>query len=818
MPNPKSNPQKGRKHKIAIVGGGPSGLAAAFELSNTPELREKFEVTVYQMGWRLGGKCATGRSFYKRIEEHGIHVFLGWYVNAMTMLQQAYEERNQTEAGEGAYFKDCHDGFTPGGWNLMTWYAPAEGIWKDVAIRQPSSPGKPWNAKPPQLWNLVKGFLHSLTEMTGSMLEDHPDRYDTILEGESILTGGEGPPESALGLLGAAFLRPRTRIRRGLRAFRNSVRAEERVIFRKVLAHLHPLADRLRKFEHEILHQNPKLLDDLLAAISLAQDVVRTLVSLSDRLESHRRAYFLLTTADFGLALLKGLLKLVEIRDDQAYIETSALSDIEFRDWMTQHGLSEQTTRSPIFKFMYNGTYSYPNGDNNGIGSISARAAVLGALLSFTANIGAPTYAFNAGCAEVFVAPLYQCLKARGVKFNFFHRVAKIHHSTTGHIQKMTVHVQARIKGGKDYDPLEILKFEKHGEERSLACWPYCPDVAQLSFKSKKEETAIANGTINLESTLSEYKVRDKELVHGKDFDEVILTTPPQVLQYIAKDLMAKDDPVSRRWYNVANKIGVVQTQQVQIWLKKSAEELGVDSKSWGLPAGCPVGTNTYQLPLTCWGDYSQLLKVEPYDPKTMGEQPKFLGYFTSVIPKIWNLVESTDQDINLRLFQIVRAIAITNLQQSMRYFFKNEPDDPHPGAVNLELLIRGAKGEFTEMQEEFPYGFAEQYFRANIDPTELYTQALPGTGKYRLRPNESGYHNLFFAGDGTNNGYNFGCVEATIISGKEAAFCVMEAYNEHGVGEPVEIPSMEDSIDSMFTYYPPEPVLSATAAAGETA
>jgi predicted NAD/FAD-binding protein len=59
------------REKVAVLGGGPAAMAAAFELSATPKLCERFEVTVYQPGGRLGGKCASGRNdaCYQRIEE-----------------------------------------------------------------------------------------------------------------------------------------------------------------------------------------------------------------------------------------------------------------------------------------------------------------------------------------------------------------------------------------------------------------------------------------------------------------------------------------------------------------------------------------------------------------------------------------------------------------------------------------------------------------------------------------------------------------------------------------------------------------------------
>jgi uncharacterized protein with NAD-binding domain and iron-sulfur cluster len=56
------------------------GIAAAFHLTSTPDLLERFDVTVYTPGWRLGGKCASGRGEgpAERIEEHGLHVWLGF--------------------------------------------------------------------------------------------------------------------------------------------------------------------------------------------------------------------------------------------------------------------------------------------------------------------------------------------------------------------------------------------------------------------------------------------------------------------------------------------------------------------------------------------------------------------------------------------------------------------------------------------------------------------------------------------------------------------------------------------------------------------
>lgn len=51
-----------RKTRVAVLGGGIGAISAAFHLTSS-EARDRFEVTVYQQGWRIGGKAASGRNF-----------------------------------------------------------------------------------------------------------------------------------------------------------------------------------------------------------------------------------------------------------------------------------------------------------------------------------------------------------------------------------------------------------------------------------------------------------------------------------------------------------------------------------------------------------------------------------------------------------------------------------------------------------------------------------------------------------------------------------------------------------------------------------
>src|SRR5688572_4561581 len=85
-------PQGGKR--IVILGGGMGSLAAAYYLTEQPGWQQNYEVTVYQLGWRLGGKCASSRNsqHHGRIEEHGLHVWFGFYQNAFSLLRKCYAE------------------------------------------------------------------------------------------------------------------------------------------------------------------------------------------------------------------------------------------------------------------------------------------------------------------------------------------------------------------------------------------------------------------------------------------------------------------------------------------------------------------------------------------------------------------------------------------------------------------------------------------------------------------------------------------------------------------------------------------------------
>ncbi len=134
------------RRKIAILGGGVGSLVAAYELTRTPELAARHEVTIYQMGWRLGGKGASGRNLRPgrgmRIEEHGLHVWLGFYENAFALMRAVYAERGAAPDEALPTWRDAFkpQSFTPIGEQVA-------GEWTYWGIDWPTNGDEPGDGK-----------------------------------------------------------------------------------------------------------------------------------------------------------------------------------------------------------------------------------------------------------------------------------------------------------------------------------------------------------------------------------------------------------------------------------------------------------------------------------------------------------------------------------------------------------------------------------------------------------------------------------------------------------------------------------------------
>ena len=66
-------------------------------------------------GFRLGGKGASSRGEHGRVEEHGLHVWLGHYDNAFRVMRECYGELDRDRTAPSCPIRGWRDAFLPTG-------------------------------------------------------------------------------------------------------------------------------------------------------------------------------------------------------------------------------------------------------------------------------------------------------------------------------------------------------------------------------------------------------------------------------------------------------------------------------------------------------------------------------------------------------------------------------------------------------------------------------------------------------------------------------------------------------------------------------
>ena len=287
------------KRKVAIIGGGMGGLAAAFDLTRTQELRDAFDVTVYQLGWRLGGKAASSRDGDGRILEHGLHVWFGSYENAFELVRAAYADwdnphkdqaildpeaafqaKRQTVLGSG----DCPQFFQ------LDWL---------------QSPGKPGDMKGKlSFWSCVTQML-KVIQSQYAVLEGHADEKPQRVP---------FPPDiqALMALIGLPFLVP--------------LEFSWPFYMKSVSDSLVIVADWARKLEDDSLRND----DQLLGFVRQLRTIAATLIS-SGPFREQPIGQFLTALVDVGTAIVKGVILDMEIGG----ASVADLDRMDFREWLS---------------------------------------------------------------------------------------------------------------------------------------------------------------------------------------------------------------------------------------------------------------------------------------------------------------------------------------------------------------------------------------------------------------------------------------------------------------------------------------------------
>ena len=154
---------------------------------------------------------------------------------------------------------------------------------------------------------------------------------------------------------------------------------------------------------------------------------------------------------DLGVAITRGVLE-----DGILEHGIDVIDDLEFRAWLAKHGASEITLDGVLVRAWHAFFFAFVNGDGTRQ-SLSAASGLRTMFRYVFTYRGAFFWKMQAGMGDTIFAPMYEALKQRGVKFEFFHRVERLGLGTASDgspcVQTIDVSRQVELAPGvKEYD------------------------------------------------------------------------------------------------------------------------------------------------------------------------------------------------------------------------------------------------------------------------------------------------------------------------------------------------------------------------------
>lgn len=726
------------KKKITVLGGGMAALSAVHELTDYPGWQDHYEVTVYQTGWRLGGKTSTGRGKNNRIEEHGIHILQGWYDTTFRLLRDVYKERKENNLAPESPLQDLFkDGLQRNNTTLMTDFDPVRGKWMNWPLIFPETEELPGEGGPLSPMELIeKGIAMMLEIALGSPYRKGINPISKwILEHYFPSDPDQEPvPTKKRSLL--------ERIIEFFISKKKEIDQSHQEKYDSLVESLNLTKDKNESATYRRLSKALKVLGKVVGLIEKHE------LKLMEKSPALQRINLMIAFAYYNL---KGILE--DVYDPQTdKFDYNRINDYDYREWLFQHGAPKWLVYSVVVRFFYTGTFA--NLVNEQGGAIGAGTA----LEFFSKSIGYKgsfVFQFVYGTGDVMVMPMYEVLKNRGVEFKFFHEIQQVHYSSNGSIERISFAEQVKLKG-LSYDPVKMIG--------NLRTWPSEPNFDQLDPDYAKR---LIEGKVNLEDPWKNWvNYRESTLQLGEDFDEIILGIPIGVLKAICSEIIEKED----KWKLMTEQVMTTPTQSAQLWFLPNLKELGFDFPSWGLPdeGGAP-NVVVYQNPIYSWLDSSLVLPNEDWPEN---QKPQFLAYFTGPFPLRAPLPPFSDH-----LYQKKEDERLINsfeqwLNDNSGWFWPKGTTDNYPQGMDFQLLAD------PENNTEGFKRLAKQYFRANVRPTDHYTLSVPKSYKYRLKTDQSGFDNMFLCGDWIDFGGNVGYIDGTIQSGLQAGQALRTKLN----------------------------------------
>jgi uncharacterized protein with NAD-binding domain and iron-sulfur cluster len=723
------------KKKVAILGSGMGSLSAAFWLTNEPDWQEKYDVTIYQMGWRLGGKAASSRNgaAWQRNEEHGYHMLFGFYENTFATMRACYKELGRSPNSPLSEF--CADvagdeerypeRYAMKRNSLLFLAQQFNGQSHIVDVKFPTNDLVPGDGASIHLWTSLRQgwdwlwWFERKRHESASPPEGILDRLQVWLEGI----------DEALESVGI-----------NVHELKHETRALHRTS--ESLYAAGKLIDKLPASTKDHIENDYSAVYRII--IRLVRGYLENLWDdLKETVDADWNSYRTWVLADLFGTIMIGVLA-----DDLISNGFDSINHLNYYEWLRTHATvpegTELTVASVLVQFAYDACFAYAEGDAvspptrekplTGQPNMEAGTLLRGEIRLLTTYKGSVDWLFQAGAGEVLIAPMYEVLSRRGVRFKFFHKVTRlvVPEGATS-IESVEMERQVTLNVG-EYQPLVIVK--------GVPAWPVEPLYDQIV-----EARELQARQVNLECFWTDWKGAAITLVKGRDYDDLILGIPVGSFPYIAQDLCA----ASPAWKLMAENLKTVRTLGFQTWMNSTLEQTG-----W---RNGKILTDTCVQPTNMEADATQIIVRENWPPD---QAPVNLTYFGGLMKDDPNQPSAPNPAYPPTQQEVIRQEAITFLSQHAGIYW---PDAVTPEGFRWDWLVDLKNPERIGSER-----INAQFWKANIDPSERYVLSVVNSTQYRLATDQSGFDNLYLAGDWIKTGLNCGCMEATVMSGMQAA------------------------------------------------
>ena len=510
-----SSHTEAERPRVVILGGGMAGLVAAWELSSGDWRRRLGSITVYQRGWRLGGKGASSRGPHDRIEEHGLHVLLGSYDATFRVLREVYAELDRVTTDPDCPIRTWLDAVSPAG---------------DVGLTDRDGNG----------WNPFVTSFTGNTDLPGE--QGAEDRrlapLDVALRAVQLLADfhrGVAAPRARSGI----FLSTSAEATASTSDLEPLIRGAGLTAAAALLEGLW----RVSRMADGVVVEQPDL-GPVADAVRSWRDAMRAAVQGDPAL---RRTWQLV---DLVASSLQGMVVdgLLSGRD------WGVIDHLDYGEWLAKHGAAPETLESPIVRGMHDLTFAYEGGDHSRPGFAAGLGLQLAGRMLFDFK-GSVFWRMNAGTGEAIFAPMYEALVRRGVEFRFFRRLDDLGVSHGNSIERIELTRQAELSPGRSgYDPLVRVG--------GLACWPDRPLADQLVSDPGPESES--------HSWVGEGAPTER-LLAGRDFDVAVLAVSLGMVPFVASELVARYPA----WRAMVEHVRTVATRSAQLWFTTSEADLG---------------------------------------------------------------------------------------------------------------------------------------------------------------------------------------------------------------------------------------------------